>query len=441
MKKGAVMGMAFQLQLTGRSLSGRLFPINAEAPSMNPSQEKEGVLRRVLGIPLLVLYGVGTILGAGIYALIGKVAGAAGMGAPLAFLIAGLLAGLTGLSYAELASRYPKAAGAALYVGRGFGPALARLAGVMVAASGIVSSAVLLEAFSGYLQEFAALPAAAVTGALALMLIALAIWGVRQSVMVAAVITLIEVIGLLYVVYAARGSFAGLGEALPLMVPDGAPGWLGVSAGAVLAFYAFIGFEDMANMAEEAKAPTRSLPVAIVATLVITGVLYVLVTLASILTLPADALGGTDAPLAAVLSETGSGRQGRAISLIALIAIINGVLVQIIMASRLLYGMARQGWAPAILGNVWHRTGTPVLATVLAGSAAFLLTLGFPIVPLAQATSLILLLVFAMVNAALIRIKWRKGDRAAFHIPFWVPVAGVVVTLALAVQAVMDLLR
>ena len=214
-------------------------------------------LKRTLSLAQITFYGLGTILGAGIYVLVGKVAGTAGLYAPLAFVVAALLAGLTGLSYAELAARHPKSAGEAVYVQDGFRwRPLSMLVGFLIILTGIVSAATIANGFVGYLHVFIDVPDWLAITLLVLALGALAAWGIAESVMAATAITLVEVGGLLLVLAVAGGSFADLPARLPELIPPfEVPVWQGILLGAFLAFYAFIGFEDMANVAEEVRHP------------------------------------------------------------------------------------------------------------------------------------------------------------------------------------------
>ena len=311
----------------------------------NPLPEPPGpmagppTLRRSLSLPMLALYGLGTTIGAGIFVLVGKVAGLAGLQAPLAFLLAAVMAAPTALSFGELAARFPVSAGEAAYVTHGFRLRFLPLAvGLTVASAGLVSTAAIAIGFAGYLGLFLDLPAPVMTAALLLLLGVLAIWGIVESVTVAALLTVAE-IGALVLVIA-----TGIDDVVlqPARVADAllpAPGDLlamapAILAGGVLAFYAFIGFEDMVNVAEEVRDVERTLPRAILVTLGATTLLYVLVALVAVLIAAPAELAASDAPLALVY-ERASGWNPAPISLVAIFAVANGALIQIIMAARL----------------------------------------------------------------------------------------------------------
>ncbi|MGR6874803.1 APC family permease [Pseudomonas sp. HK3] len=215
-------------------------------------------LKRTISFPMLTLYGLGTILGAGIYVLVGKVAITAGIYAPISFLIAALLAGLSGYSYAVLSARYPKSAGEAVYIQAAFGmKQLSSLVGWMVILTGVVSAATITNGFVGYLQVFVNISDFWAMTVLLTSMTLLAVWGVKESVMVTAVTTILGIIGLIIILIYSAPSFLTLPERLPELLPPMNDGgiWFGILLGAFLAFYAFIGFEDMVNMAEEVNNP------------------------------------------------------------------------------------------------------------------------------------------------------------------------------------------
>lgn len=396
---------------------------------MTPTQP---ALRRVLGTPLLIFYGLGVIIGAGIYVLVGTVIGAAGAAAPWAFVLAGALAGLTGLSYAELAVRFPEAAGAAAYVKEAFGSdRLSQLTGLAVAAVVVVSTASIARGSIGYVQVFLPLPGAAIAGWVVLLFTAVACLGVRESVGMAAVMTAIEVGGLLLVLAAGWQLLGGAPVRLDELVPAAPAAWAALVSGAFLAFFAFIGFENLANMAEEARDPERSLPRAILASLGISAVLYAAVTAVAILAVPAAELAASAAPLL-LMARHAAWFSPEVFSAIAIVAVANGVLIEIVMLGRLLYGMARRGLLPRALGAVASRQRTPVRATILGGAVIFVLTVTLPFVSLVVVSSTITLLVFAVVNVALWRLQTLRPRSSGFRVPRAIPPIAAVANVALA---------
>lgn len=380
-------------------------------------------LKRRIGLPLLVTYGVGVMVGAGIYVLVGAVAGQAGIWAPLSFAIAGLVAAPTALSYAELSARIPEAAGESAYVEEGLGlHGLAVLIGLAIVAAGTISSAAVLRGGTGYLLGLIDWPFAWVIVALGLILTLIAIAGVLESLAFAGLLTLVEVVGLGLVIWAGFSVESHVDwSATP-------PAWAGVGIAASLAFFAFIGFEDIVNMAEEVRDPARTLPRAIILSLAITTGLYMLVSVAAIRAVPPDMLAATERPLALVW-EAGTGRAAAFLSIIAVLAALNGALAQIVMAARVLFGLGKRSPALAVFHRAHGRLGTPVLATVLVGVAMVGAALVLPVADLAEMTSLILLAVFVVVNMSLIRLKARV-PQAPFRVPVWVPWAGLLAALA-----------
>ncbi|MFT6153456.1 MAG: amino acid transporter [Bermanella sp.] len=407
---------------------------------------KSNPLKRTLGFPILTLYGLGTILGAGIYVLIGKVAATAGMFAPISFLLAAVLAGFSGYCYAALSSRFPQSAGEAAYIQAAFGiKNLSSLIGWMVILTGVVSAATISNGFVGYLNQFVSIPEFWAISIMLTAMCGLACWGVSESVTAAAIVTGIELAGLLMVLVLSGTSLAELPARAHELIPDISDGsiWFAILLGAFLAFYAFIGFEDMVNMAEEVKEPERTLPKAILTALAISSILYVLIALVAMMQLPLAILQQSTAPMADILKQH-SAQAGVIISLISIVAVVNGALVQIIMGARVLYGMARQGLAPVIFGKVNNRFKTPVLATVLITIVVWVLAVALPLTTLAKITSFVIILVFLLVNVSLIKILSKEArilqnpipiDTKAMPIKTWVPyVATLMCLLFLSVQ-------
>jgi len=390
-------------------------------------------LKRSLSVLMLTLYGLGNILGAGIYVLVGKVAGQAGMYAPVSFLVASLIVPFTALSYAELASRYPLSAGEVIYIYKGTGIRwLASLTGLLIMLAGIVSAATITRGFVGYLQVFFPLFEPAAITIVVLSIGGIAIRGIGEAVTISGLITIVEVFGLLFIIAIGADSLVSLPERFgELIPPPDRAIWYGILGGSFLAFYAFIGFEDMVNVAEEIIHPETALPKGILISLVIATLLYFAVALVAILTVPPDLLKNSDAPLAAVY-ERATGEKPVMITVLSLFAVINGALIQVIMASRILYGMSRQKWLPELFGRINPKTRTPVMATVVVTLLLLLFALWLPLEQLARSTSAIILIVFVFVNGSLCLVK-RKTPRpeGIRTYPFWIPVCGTILNLGL----------
>lgn len=387
-------------------------------------------LKRRIGFWLLTLYGVGVMVGAGIYVLVGVVAETAGGWAPLAFLIAGLVAVPTALSYSELVTRIPESAGEAAWVARATGSRrLAALVGGAIATVGIVSSAAILQGGVGYLGSVIGGDAWILTVAMLAVLTAAATLGVLESLALAGLLTLVELAGLGLV------AIVGLAAAPAMAPPPGLPG-AGVLAATLLAFFAYLGFEDMVNMAEEVREPERVMPRAILAALALTAAAYVLVAWAAVRAVPMADLAGSERPLALVM-EAGWPAAAPALSLIAVAAALNGVLAQIVMSARILYGLGARHGGPRVFAWVHPRLGTPVPATLAVAAAVLVLSLGLPLSGLASASAALLLAVFVAMNAALIVLRRREPrPPGAFAAPRWAPWAGVILSLAALVFGV-----
>ncbi len=379
----------------------------------------------------LVLYGTGITVGAGIYVLIGAVAGRSGIHAHWAFILAAVVMALTVASYAEMATRYPFSAGEAAYVRAAFDKrSLSTAIGLLTLATGIVAAAAVTLGGAGYVRQFVALPTAHIAVAVVLLLGAVAAWGILESVLLAGIFTLIETGGLVLLIGAAVHSDVPFAPVLLSLPPFSANVMSGIAFSGLLAFFAFVGFEDLANIVEEAKVPHRDIPLAMALTLAITSVLYVLVAAISVSVVAPAELAGSAAPLSLVFRKV-AGINPATFSAIAVVATLNTILAQMTMAARVIYGMARQGDLPRILGAVDARTGTPLLATAVVMGAVIILALLFPLERLAESTSLATLTTFALVNVSLLRIRLRGIHSEAPHVrvPLWVPALGLVTCL------------
>lgn len=391
---------------------------------------KNARLKRSLGLPLVALYGLGNILGAGIYVLVGKVAGFAGTSTTLAFLIAMTTAAFTAFSYMELAGRYPVSASVSVYLHKAFGKRwLSVSIGLAMVGGGVASAAALAQGFAGYLNTFVAIPTVVASVGLLIILGAIAVKGIGESAKTAAMFTIIEVLGLLLVIWFGRSAFEQVSASTVFAIDPGV-GVGGIIAGAFLAFYAFIGFEDMVNVAEEAKNPRKTMPLAILFSLLVSTALYLLVVIvATTLVKPAE-LADSSAPLTLVFERSGASNIA-ILSFIGMVAAINGVIVQIIMGSRILYGLANQGWINGKLAAVHKQHKTPITATLVVLAIMIVGTVLLPLVSLAQLTSLLVLSIFTLVNASLIVIKRRAEKHQGYiTVPAFVPYMGTILCVS-----------
>lgn len=408
-------------------------------------------LHRSIGRTVLLLFVVGDILGAGIYALTGTVAGEVGGAIWLPFLAAFALAALTATAYAELVARYPQAAGAALYANRAFRrPFLTFLVAFAVMMSGITSASAAARAFGGdYLAEL--LPFGVPTLVAAWVFLGIItlvnVLGVSESIRVNVLLTIVEAGGLLVIIGIGISALVR-GEGDPgraLELETAGPAWMGVLGGTALAFYALLGFEDSVNLAEEARHPRRDYPRALFGGLLVAGVIYLAVAFTATMLVDTDVLEESTGPLLEVVRVAGLAFPPWLFALIALLAVANTALINMMMASRLVYGMSREGIVPSVLGRVHARRRTPYVAIGFTVALALTLTATGDLSGLADTTVLLLLLVFAVVNVAVLVLRRRDEDgdedeveqapgdsERSFRAPTWAPVLGAVVSIVLA---------
>lgn len=402
--------------------------------------------RRSLGFWALVAFGVGDILGAGIYALVGEIAKVAGHASWVAFLVALVVAGITALSYAELSSRFPRSGGEAYFCERALGsPRLALMTGWLVLCSGVVSMATIARAFGGYFLEFmevdTPLTLTFVSAAFLVVIGAINFWGIRQTSVLNIFFTLIEAAGLFIVLAVGWRFLAGTGGvaevATPTPIPTAADtvvtewvSWTAILQAGALAFFAFIGFEDMVNVAEEARNPRRNLPAAILVSVAVTGGLYLLAIHVATSVVDPATLGESKAPLLEVVNRASPEFPSWVFAAIALFAVGNTALLNFVTASRLLYGMSGQKLIPAWFGALHARTRTPHRAIVTILIVTITLAMTGTLSFLAGTTSLLILLVFVAVNASLIATKTVRRTQLPDHEGFETPLAFPILALA-----------
>jgi APA family basic amino acid/polyamine antiporter len=402
------------------------------------SSDSPTQLKRDISGKMLYLFILGDVLGAGIYALIGQIAGEVGGVTWVPMIVALLLALLTAASYAELVTKYPKAGGSAVFAERAYKrPVVSFLVGYCMLAAGVVSASGLALAFAGdYLATFIELPP--VLGAV-LFLIVIALInarGIKESVRANLVMTMIETTGLVLVVVAVAimlgGGKGDLGRATQFA--EGGSPVIAVFGAALLAYYSFVGFETSANVIEEVKDPSRVYPKALFGALATAGVLYVLVGTAASIAVPSDELGESTGPLLTVIQATGVGIPAWLFSLIALVAVANGALLTMIMSSRLAYGMGAQGLLPSVFTKVLPKRGTPWVAILVTTGVAMVLTATGSIATLAETVVLLLLIVFLSTNIAVLVLRRERVEHQHFRAWTVLPVLAVLSCLILLTQ-------
>jgi amino acid transporter len=400
-----------------------------------PTRDAAPRLVRSLTLTHAVLYGLGVTIGAGIYVLVGLAAGRSGMHAPLAFVGAALVMAFSAASFAELGTRMPVSASEAAYVQAAFRlDWLSLCIGLLVVTTAIVSAATISVGSAGYVAVFLPLPAPWIISGVVLAMGMVACLATVQSVTFAGVMTLIEVGGLVLIIVAGLGHGTDVFTRLPEIWPPAGDttAWIGIAGTALTAVFAFIGFEHLVNVAEEMKEPSRTLPRALFLTLGLTALIYGVVVWVAVTAVPPQELARSSAPLALVFERL-TGLPLVTMSAIAIVATLNGVIVHMIMIARVIYGLADQGNLPKALTRLNPVTHTPLLATAIGVSAILVLALAVPLAGLADLTAGFTLVIFAIVNLALIRIKGRNEapPLGTFVCPRWVPFAGLVSSVLL----------
>lgn len=389
--------------------------------------KSQGGLMRALGLGALIIYGVGDILGAGIYAIVGKIAGHAGSLTWLSFSIAMAVVFLTALCYSELGSRFPKSGGVSIYIQEAFGSKwLSLFSGLLLLSATIFSMSTLSQAFVGYLRALGFhFPHWFGVSSFLIILLLINIRGIKQSSIANIVSTAVEVSGLLLVLVCGFWYLSKSNNQSVITPPAAMPGIRDVFQGAALAFFAFTGFEDLVNIAEEVKQPEKNLPRAILSSLGIAGLLYLSVGWMATAIIPGNELSQSDAPLLDVVSKSYPAMPTLVFSIIAIFAVSNTTLLNYITASRLLYGMSKTNLLPKFLQAVHGQFHTPYIAILVIFPLVLVLGLIGTLGELASATSAIVLTVFSFSCIALIKIKLKnrvgKTNSKIFRIPMFVP--------------------
>jgi amino acid transporter len=386
---------------------------------------------------MLLLLVVGDVLGAGIYALVGEVGARVGGAIWTAFLLALVLALFTASAYAELVTKYPRAAGAALYVNRAWRrPFVTFLVAFAVMSSGLTSAATLSRAFGGdYLSVFVDAPTVLVGIAFIVLIAAVNFRGISESARLNVALTSIEVTGLLLVVVVGVAAIADGGGTIDagraLDFEEGESVVSAIIAGTGIAFFALIGFEDSVNLAEEARDPRRDYPRALFGGLLAAGAIYVLITVVASVAVPTERLAASSGPLLEVIQIGPLSLPTELFSAIALFALANGALINMIMASRVVYGMSRERILPEVLGLVHGRTQTPWVAILVTTGITIVLIASGDLAELADTTVLLLLVVFTAVNVATLVLRRDPVPFEHFRAPTIFPMLGAGVSVAL----------
>ena len=392
-------------------------------------------LERAITRNMLLLFVLGDMLGAGIYALVGQVGGRVGGAIWVAFAVAMALALFTAFAYAELVTKYPQAAGAALYVNKAFRrPFFTFMVAFAVMLSGITSASTLARAFGGdYLEQFVSVPTVIVALVFLAVIALVNFRGIGESVKINIAFTVVEVLGLVAILAIGIAALAdAVGDpSRAFEFADGESVPLAILGGAGLAFFALIGFEDSVNVAEETQEPSRNYPRALFGGLLLAGLIYLAVSMVASMVVPTARLADSSGPLLEVADQGPLAINTKVFAAIALVAVANTALINMIMASRLVYGMSREGIVPRLLGRVHPGRRTPWVAILFTSAIAVILVSTGDLATLADMTVLLLLLVFSTVNVAVLVLRRDEVKHAHFRAPTALPVTGVVVSLAL----------
>ena len=411
----------------------------SEAVIGSPAAAEEPGLRRSIGPFQLFAYTLGGMLGAGIYGLVGRAAGQLGAAVWLGFIVAMVAALLTGLSYASLGSRYPRAGGAAYITHRTFHrPLLTWMVGLAVMMSGLTSVATQSRVVAENLLRLVSIPgvpSTLISVGFLLLIAGIVFRGIKESMWMNIVCTVVEAGGL-FLVIAVGASYWGSADLFETPTAEGITAQL-LLQGAILTFFSFIGFEDTLNVAEECRDPQRTVPLGIVSAMLVATALYIAVAVTAVSVVPWRELAAAPGPLAEVMNRAAPWMPGWFYVAITMFAVANTALLNYVTASRLTYGMARQGLLPAVLGRLHERTRTPYMAVAVLFVVVMALMLSGDITQLASATVLLLLAVFTLVNIALFVLQRRPSEpRGGFEVPSFVPALGALVCLALLVNRV-----
>jgi basic amino acid/polyamine antiporter, APA family len=415
--------------------------MSTSAPPAEP-REQAVPLKRGINTFLLFFFVVGDILGSGIYAMVGQVAGEVGGAIWMSFGVAVLFALLTAFSYAELVTKYPKAAGASLYVNRAFkNDFLSFIVTFSLMAAGVAALGALARVFGGrYFQEFVAAPELLIAVVFIAILTLINFRGISESVWMNTIMSLIELSGLVIIlIIGGMVLFNGQADlARPFAFSGGQPAPLAVLGGATLAFFALIGFENAVNVAEETKDPSKTYPRALFGGLILAGLLYMAVSFTAAMVVPTDVLAGSDGPLLEVVQRGPLPIPPWLFSFIALIAVTNTALVAHIMVSRVLYGMANEGVVPRVLATTHRARQTPWVAILVTTAITLILVGTGDVGRLADTTVLFILIVFLLVHVSLIVLRKDQVAHKHFRAPAFMPYLAIVACLVLLAQQSLD---
>jgi basic amino acid/polyamine antiporter, APA family len=396
---------------------------------------QDGPLKRSMTGKMLFLYILGDVLGSGIYVLIGLVAGEVGGAFWAAFGVGVVVALVTGFAYAELSTKYPRAAGAALYVHLAFKNRFFTFVVTfcMLAATMAATGALALAFGGDYFHEFAAVPTTLVALVFVALLAVVNFRGITESSVTNAVMTVVEVTGLV-IILAIGAAAIVMGDAdysEPMQITEGANPLLAILGGAALAFFAMTGFENASNVTEEVKNPIKDMPKALLGGISVAGLLYLLVALSTALVVPTSQIAGSESALLTVVEEGPFPIPVLVFSAIALIAVTNTALVTLVTQARIMYGMAREGGVPAMFGRVHVTRRTPWVAIIFTTVVVMALLLTANVERLATVTVVFLIFIYGLVCAAALKLRRERVEHQHYKAPTALLWIGIVANAAL----------
>lgn len=369
-------------------------------------------LSRELSLWQVTVAGVGIILGAGIYALIGIAAAGAGNAIWLAFLISAVVAAFTGLSYAELTSMFKGDAAEYDYIKKAFNKKLAFFVSMMILAAGMVSAATVSLGFAGYFIKIVGISTIVAALGLIILMTIINFTGIKESAWFNTISTFIEFGGLIFIIYLGIKNW---GTVNLMEMPTGLPG---VFSTAALVFFAYMGFESIIKLREETKNPEKNIPLALIYSIIITSIVYVLVAISAVSIIPWGELAESSAPLASVVAHSMGPIAFIIIGIVALFSTANTVLITLVTNSRMIYGMAKERTLPKILASVHKKTQTPWIAILLFSAVTMLFVFIDDIEFVANLTNLFLFATFAVINLSMIVLRYKmKNKKRAFRCP------------------------
>lgn len=397
-------------------------------------------LQRVLGLFELTLVGIGIILGAGVYTLIGKTAGIAGNAMWISFFLAALVAAFTGLSYAELSSMFPKAGAEYVYTRESFGKRIAWLTGWLLIFAGIIAAATVSLGFASYLKALLGVPVIPTAIALLAVLSLINFWGIRQSVAIAVIFSIVEVLGLVLIILISVPYWGSVNYLEVKSIGS-------IFSAAALIFFAFIGFEELVRLSEETKGSRKIMPKALILSIIITTVIYVLVSISTVSVINWEELAMSSSPLADVAGKALGGDMSIVLSVIALFATFNTALLVLMAASRITYGMSEERSMPKFFSNVNPKTRTPGMAIVVVGVLAILFVFVGGIETVAYLTDFLIFVTFIIVNLSVIKLRYKEPEiKREFKVPLNVgkfpilPLLGTLTSAALLLSVRLEIM-